>query len=234
MGYQSIVGSLLWASRNCYPETACGVNLLCRVMSRPTMEAWDCAIHMVKYLHGQRHRGIRFRCDGNPIPICYYDSSNRGDYSDSKSQYGHVVMLFGGPIIWSSKKHTHVGLSSSHNEYMALMHASVDVIWLRQLLTELQFDDMVAQPTVMLGDNDQATRLSREDIVTPGNRYIRTHFHFAKECVESNQICPRRVSTTDNISDIMTKPLSKQYIQRLRPLLTGYETLPSTPPEPRL
>ena len=33
MGYQSVVGSLLWASRNCYPETACGVNLLCRVES---------------------------------------------------------------------------------------------------------------------------------------------------------------------------------------------------------
>ena len=138
-------------------------------MSKPTMEAWDCAMHMVRYLYGQRHRGIRYKSNGNAVPVCYYDSSARGDYVDSKCQYGHVVMLYGGPIIWSSKKHGHVGLSSSHNEYMALMHASVDIIWLRQLLTALRFKSMVSNPTLMLGDNDQATRLSREDIVTPGD-----------------------------------------------------------------
>ena len=189
---------------------------------------------MVRYLYGQRHRGIMYRADGNPIPICYYDSSNKGDYSDSKCQYGHVIMLYGGPIIWSSKKHTHVGLSSSHNEYMALMHACVDIIWLRQLLTELGITDMVNSPMITLGDNDQATKLSREDINTPGNRYIRTHFHFAKECVEKQLICPRRVSTTDNISDMMTKPLSRQYIGYLRPKMTGYENLPPPPDEPGL
>ena len=234
LGYQSLVGSLLWACRNCYPELGCGVNLLCRMMSRPTIEAWECGLHVLHYLYGQRHRGIRFRSDGNDVPICYYDSSARGDYADSKSQYGHVVMLFNGPMMWSSKKHTHVGLSSSHNEYMALKHACVDVVWLRQLLKELAFDEMVSSPTVVLGDNDQATRLSREDIVTPGNRYIRADYHFAKECVELGDVCSRRVSTAENISDVLTKPLSRQYISRLRPMLTGYgESLPAPPPAPR-
>ena len=136
--------------------------------------------------------------------------------------------------MWSSKKHTHVGLSSSHNEYMALKHACVDVVWLRQLLKELAFDEMVSSPTVVLGDNDQATRLSREDIVTPGNRYIRADYHFAKECVELGDVCSRRVSTAENISDVLTKPLSRQYISRLRPMLTGYgESLPAPPPAPR-
>eukprot|EP01052_Picozoa_sp_SAG31_P002361 SAG31_NODE_83_length_27039_cov_14.035746_17_plen_131_part_00 len=112
-------------------------------------------------------------------------------------------------------------------EYMALMHACVDIIWLRQLLTELGITDMVNNPTITLGDNDQATKLSREDINTRGNRYIRTHFPFAKECVEKQLICPRRrVSTLDNLSDIMTKPLSRQYIGYLRPdlisVLTGW------------
>ena len=105
LGYQSLVGSLLWAARNCFPEISCGVNMLCRVMSRPTMEAWDCAVHMLNYLYGQKHRGIKFRADGNRVPLCYYDSSAKGDFSDSKAQYGYCVMMFNGPVLWSCKKH---------------------------------------------------------------------------------------------------------------------------------
>ena len=40
LGYQSVVGGLLWAARNCHPEIAVGVNQMQRVMSKPTMAAW--------------------------------------------------------------------------------------------------------------------------------------------------------------------------------------------------
>ena len=63
-GYQKVVGSLLWAQRNCYPECSIGVQYLCRQMSSPTEEAWRGAMHMVSYLKGARDYGIKFtRCD---------------------------------------------------------------------------------------------------------------------------------------------------------------------------
>jgi len=234
LGYQSVVGSLLWASRNTYPEIAYGVNLLCRVMSQPSHQAWKCATHMVGYLYGQRHRGIRFKSDGNSTPICYYDSSHKQDPHDSKAQWGFIIMLFDGPILWGSKKHNHVGISSSHNEYMALSQASKNVMWIRKLLVEMGFGEMVDAPTPILGDNKQANMLSREDLVTPGNRFIRIEYHYAKECIELQETCTRYVDTLTNIADIFTKPLSRQYIQRLRPTITGYgEGVPEPQPPPR-
>eukprot|EP01045_Picozoa_sp_COSAG04_P016545 COSAG04_NODE_1388_length_6961_cov_6.032498_11_plen_390_part_01 len=125
LGYQQVVGELLWATRNTGPDTAYGVQQLCTVMSRPSKRAWKAAMHMVYYLYGQRNQGIMFRSDGSALPsVCFYDSSDKGDPTDQRASGGYCIMLAGGPIAWSSRKHRHVGRSSSHNEYMALASAA--------------------------------------------------------------------------------------------------------------
>ena len=56
--YMHIVGTLLWLSRNCYPEISQGLSQLCSVMSQPTQVAFDAALHMIKYVYSQKDRGI--------------------------------------------------------------------------------------------------------------------------------------------------------------------------------
>ena len=230
LGYQKVVGELLWAQRNCYPDIAQGVIQLCKVMSRPSLVAWSAALHMVHYCMGQKERGIRFNSNGSEKLLCYYDSSNKGDHTDEKAQYGWVVMFMGGPLSWESKKHRHVGKSSSHNEYMSMSQAAVEVKWIRELLEEMGFPQYVREPTPLLGDNDQATRWGLEHMVTGGTKPIRVEYHFVKECVELVDVDPRRVPTEDNISDIFTKALSEPLIERFRGVLTGYEQVPEPPP----
>ena len=232
LGYQQVVGELLWATRNTGPDTAYGVQQLCTVMSRPSKRAWRAAMHMVSYLYGQRHQGIMFSSDGNAEPICYYDSSDKGDPSDQRASGGYCIMLAGGPIAWSSRKHRHVGRSSSHNEYMALASAAQELKHVRDLLKEMGFGDCVTAPSPILGDNDQTTRWSIERMVTTGNKCIRTDYHWVKECVQLGDICPRRVSTENNISDIFTKPLAGQPFMRLRDVLIGRSSLPALPAPP--
>lgn len=235
LGYQSVVGGLLWAARNCHPEIAVGVNQMQRVMSKPTMAAWKAAMHCVSYLHSVKDRGIAFHSNGNSELRTYYDASNKGDHTDEKSQYGYVIMLFNGPVTWSSKKSRHVGTSSTHNEYMAMFHACVDTVWLRRLILEIGFTDEVSKAACVLGDNDQATRLGLEDMVTTGNKMIRNNYHFVKECVELGDIDIRRVPTELNPADPLTKPLSRQFCERLLPVLTGCGNhLPDLPPPARL
>ena len=232
LGYQQVVGELLWATRNTGPDTAYGVQQLCTVMSRPSKRAWKAAMHMVYYLYGQRNQGIMFNSNGNTEPICYYDSSDKGDPSDQRASGGYVIMLAGGPIAWSSRKHRHVGRSSSHNEYMALASGAQELKWVRDLLKEMGFADCVRAPSPILGDNDQATRWSIERMVTTGNKCIRTDYHWIKECVQLGDICPRRVSTENNISDLFTKSLSGQNFTRLREILIGRSAMPALPPPP--
>ena len=55
------------------------------------------------------------------------DASNKPDPADGKCQYGVACMFMGGPILENSKKLKHVGLSSQHNEYMAMAFAKVPI-----------------------------------------------------------------------------------------------------------
>lgn len=229
-GYMHIVGTLLWLGRNCYPELSQGLSQLCGVMSKPNQEAFDAALHMIKYAYGQKDRGIRFNSEGNLDLLTLYDASNKGDHGDSKVSAGYVVMFAGGPISWSSKKAQHSGTSSSHNEYMAAFHAAKETKWIRDFLIELDLPgNDWSKPVVMLGDNDQATRWAVHGMVTTANKSVRMNYHWVQEAVVDGFIDPRRVPTKDNTSDVFTKTLGADDINRLRPGLTGYGPLPSIP-----
>ena len=238
-GYQKIVGELLWAQRNCFPECSYGVVQLCTVMSAPTHQAMDAALHMVHYLYGQKHRGIRFSSDSdNDELTAFYDSSDKGDHTDEKAYYGFSLQLFGGPILWEARKHAHVGTSSSHNEYMALSNAGVQARWVREILIEMGFPQHAGRPndgpTVLMGDNDQATKWSIEDMKTTPFKRVRNDYHWVKEAVEHGEICPRRIATADNIADIFTKSLGNQLVGKFRDQMCGYEELPNiSEPRPR-
>jgi hypothetical protein len=50
---------------------------------------------------------------------------------------------------------------------------------------------------------------------------IRNNYHFVKECIEEGDVDTRRVDTLDNPADPLTKPLNRQYCERLLPAMTG-------------
>ena len=86
-----------------------------------------------------------------------------------------------------------------------------------------------SKPIVMLGDNDQATRWAVHGMVTTANKSIRMNYHWVQEAVRDGFIDMRRVPTDDNTSDVFTKTLGADVIDRLRPGLTGYGPLPLIP-----
>ena len=69
--------------------------------------------HMIRYLDSQKHRGIRYTSKVDGTPIVFYDASNKNDPLDSKAQYGWAIFMYGAPIMWSSKKHKHVGVQGT-------------------------------------------------------------------------------------------------------------------------
>ena len=50
LGYQHIVGMLLWACRGAFPECATGLRQLTRAMCNPSKDAWKCTVHMVNLM----------------------------------------------------------------------------------------------------------------------------------------------------------------------------------------
>ena len=97
-------------------------------------------------------------------------------------------------------------------------------------------EELVSEPTLLAGDNDTATRLSYDLMVTTGNRFYMQDYHHCKEAVRRGITLPCRIDTHLNIADPMTKVISKQVVTKLGKLMRGYEAdgipTPDDPPQP--
>jgi hypothetical protein len=240
-GYMRLVGMLLWASRNVFPECAYGTSILCSVMSCPSEKAWRAGMHMLVWLKQERLRGIKFtHGTPNDDPIALADSSymhgvkrqGKLQRHDFKDQYGWVIMWQGGPVAWASKKHHHVGKSTCQVEYMALYHCSNNIIAFRQLLYELEYYDILSRPTSLFGDNTQANRLVQEDLISSGNQYIYLTYHALKESYRMKMLEVYMKKSKMNLSDLFTKNVDAGTTRNLLDPLCGYkvtEIIPDTP-----
>ena len=107
-------------------------------------------------------------------------------------------------VIDVSRKLKHVGMSSAHNEYMAMYYMHQTLIWFRQLLGEMDFQKLIVEPTITLADNLAANTLSHKDVVTHGNQYMYLPFHYNKEVQEQGFSWVEYINTLLNIADLMT------------------------------
>ena len=129
-----------------------------------------------------------------------------------------------GPVIYESKKHAKIGADSSGSEYMALFYGTKSIVKLRNLITQLQSYPKPIEPTICLGDNDNATRAARGDCPGEFAKTLRLKFDWSKEQVDDQQITTARVGTADNVSDIYTKPVKTGVWRALYLKAKGYES----------
>ena len=116
---------------------------------------------------------------------------------------------------------------------MALSHATKAVMWMRQLLMEMKLEEYIPAPTPMLGDNDQATLLSQQEMVTNGNKFYLLDYHYSREAVKLGHTSTRRVDTKANYSDMFTKAVPKIDLERLGEMLKGNRGVHQETPPPK-
>ena len=219
-GFSRLIGMLLWGVRHGFDECKYGMSILGSVASKPGPLAWKNAMYMLSWMDVNEKRGIRFNKDGNRQPMAFADASDKALLSDGKRQAGHAIMWMDGPIITCSHRLKHVGLCISHNEYMAICAAAKKLVWLVQLLDEIEV--VIKLQIEVFGDNVQANRLCHENFVSPGNQYIAHQYHFNKEKVDEGTMILIWVDTNLNISDMYTKPTTKVTCENLMPNLLGF------------
>ena len=104
--YQSLVGSLLYINRMTRPDISVHVNLLGRRTSKPTKENMRIALQLGQYLASTKSEGLlitMLQKENREAQIdIYVDASYGGE--NSRSQSGSLVMLYGTPIMWNSRR----------------------------------------------------------------------------------------------------------------------------------
>ena len=89
----------------------------------------------------------------------------------------------------------------------------------------MKFGDLVKEPTVLYADSKGAIDWMKFRKINPSNHYILLSYHMAGEWVTNNEVTLEYVTTRRNISDILTKGVSKEVALLLIPMFSGYELI---------
>ena len=75
--------------------------------------------------------------------VCYSNADWAGSPCDRRSTSQYYVSIGGNFISWKSEKQSVVARSSVEEvEYRLMVPTSCEIVWLKQLLSELQFGDL--------------------------------------------------------------------------------------------
>ena len=100
-----------------------------------------------------------------------------------------------------------VARSTPESEYVAASDARAEAIFLRNFLSELGFPQLGATPIFTDSTGAQAI------ISNPCNRvrtkHIEIHYFYARQHEAAGRLDYRRVKSSKNSSDILTKPLPR-------------------------
>jgi hypothetical protein len=69
-------------------------------------------------------------------------------------------------------------------------------------------------PRIMM-DNMSAIALSKNPVLHGRSKHIKTKYHFIRECVNNGEVVLELVGTADQLTDILTKPLTRVRFQEL-------------------
>jgi hypothetical protein len=89
---------------------------------------------------------------------------------------------------------------------------------------------IVADPTIVIGDNITALKWASEDAVTPGNAHIRASYHWLKDTIRDGDIDLRDIPSLSNLADFLTKIVMGPAMRDASDAASGYIAPPAIPP----
>eukprot|EP00253_Pinus_taeda_P029567 PITA_29567 len=165
----------------------------------------------------------RFIAKAAPLLVGFIDSDWAGDPDDRKSTAGYVFTLGSGPITWACKKQAAISLSSAEAEYRGAVEASKEALWLREILSELGFEQQ--HPTTLWCDNQSAIQLCKDPVQHQRSKHIELYMHFIRKLIHDHVLEVQYCSTDDQVADIFTKALTEAKFTKLRYMLGFQEVV---------
>lgn len=211
--YHSIVGGLQYLSLT-RPDVEFTVNKLSQFMHCPTSQHWSLVKRLLRYLRGTADHGLFLRRN-SPLSLHgFSDAEWAGNIDDRTSTSTHVVFLGHNAISWSLKKQRTVARSSTEAEYQAVASITAELTWIQSLLRELGVQ-LPTSPTVYC-DNINATYLCANPVFHSRMKHVAIDFHFVREKVQNGKLRISHISSTNQLADALTKPLSRQQLESIR------------------
>lgn len=212
--YRQAVGCLTFATVTVRPDIAYAVNLVSRFQHCATKTHWNAILRIFRYLKHTSNFGIEYVY--KPELNGYSDADFGGDRDTRRSTSGYVFLYGQGAVTWASRRQTSVALSTTESEYVAASLATKELIWLRQLFSEVNVN---TDTSTIFIDNQSAIKLIQNPVFHKRTKHIEIHYHFIREKYEQGMLNVEYVATEKQIADIFTKALTHLKFEKFRMLM---------------
>jgi hypothetical protein len=137
----------------------------------------------------------------------FIDSDWAGSADDRRSASWICFSLSFSTISWASRKQKSVALNTAEAEHIAACDACTEAVWLRKLVSGLF--DQVLDSTMIYCDNQSCVKLSENPVFHDRSKHIEIKYYFLRDKVQRGEVVLQYISTDEQITDILVKPLSK-------------------------
>lgn len=207
--YREAVGSLMYASLGTRPDITYAVSILSRFSENPGRAHWDAVKRVFRYLSGTKN--LKLTYGAAQFDLVGYSDADGSMHEDRKAISGYAFLIDGGAVSWASKRQEIISLSTTESEYVAIVHASKEALWLRSLIGQV-FAPFNA-PVPLMSDNQSAIALTQDHQYHARTKHIDIRFHFIRWVVQDKKIKLVYCSTEDMVADTLTKALSSPKVK---------------------
>jgi hypothetical protein len=213
--YMELVGSLQYIAQGTRPDIAHATSRLATVLNNPGQVQYNMGLRVVRYLKSTRDYGLMLGGLGGNVTLSgMTDSGYATCPTTRRSVSGYAFSLGHGAVSWSSRKQDIVATSTCEAEYVAMSNAAKEALWLRQVLSEIGYQQNDA--SLILADNQGAIVLSEDQSNHQRSKHIDVRYHFIRERTANGEVAFKYVRSCNNVADIFTKALPYVTYARLR------------------
>ena len=218
--YQRIIRCYIYAITQTRPDITFAMQFLSRSLQQPLSCHLNTAKNLLRYLKGTKDLVINYGVPltgpisdivkdipYNPLlPLRFNDSDFANDKITSKSTYGYLFTMAGGPVNWKSKKSNTITLSTMETESDTLTEIIRKTQWLRNLYSEL--NRPIKSPTLVLKDNQSTIKAAKNPTLHNQTKHTLLKYRYIKEAKQAGIFNILYIDTKRIPANGLTKPFN--------------------------
>ncbi|KAJ0843293.1 putative RNA-directed DNA polymerase [Helianthus annuus] len=219
-GYQKLIGKLIYLSHT-RPDISYSVQFLSQFMHKPSKSHLQIALRLLRYLKKSPGKGILFT-KGTSFDLTAYADSDWGKCVETRrSVTGFCIFLGNSLVSWKSKKQNTVSRSSAEAEYRAMCSATCEIMWLANILKELNIQ--IELPISLFCDNSAAISITANPVFHDRTKHFEIDLFFLREKIASGFLKVISTVSKDQLADVFTKGLLVNQHEKMCNLLNLYD-----------
>ena len=119
---------------------------------------------------------------------------------------------------WGSKKQSIISRSSNEAKYRCLALLTTELVRICSLLNDLYIN--MLNPPILWCDSISAVHLSENPILHSKTKHVEFDIYFVRDLIKKKMLSIRHLPATEQIANILIKPLSAQNFHKLKNKLT--------------